>query len=572
MPFEQIKPAKWTWFSPWMIIGSVCILAAILLILAVQNINREEAFMERALLSQANVLMRSVEAGSRTGMMGLGWGSRHLQLLMEETAQQSDVFYLAVVTQNGRVVSHSDPSKLDRLLPVSVPLSGTTTSRFVGERKNVFEVIREYQPWHRQRAGNAWKGCTMPGRSADEKLYIVVGLDPSPFEEAQAQDVRQTALLFVIMLLIGAAGFMCLVWAHHYRSARSSLKDVQAFTATVMAQMSVGMMATDRAGSIQRANDAARAILKHEEIAGSIDDFPCFGPVARRLRQDGSVVEQEIQCRAGRGNEPIPLLVNGAAIRDGQERTAGYVFLFSDLTNIKHLEERLRRSERLAGLGRLAAGVAHEIRNPLSSIKGFATILAGRFREDERSRKIADVMVQEVDRLNRVVTELLDYARPTEITKQRTSCKELIENTLRLIEQDAGQNGISVQSVTVPRDLVIAVDSDRFSQVLLNLYLNAVQAMEQGGTLKVEAFQKNGCAVLRVSDTGSGIPPDHLTHIFDPYFTTKAQGVGLGLANVHKFIEAHGGEIQVESTPGEGTSFIIHLPLNGQANLENALP
>jgi two-component system sensor histidine kinase HydH len=102
--------------------------------------------------------------------------------------------------------------------------------------------------------------------------------------------------------------------------------------------------------------------------------------------------------------------------------------------------------------------------------------------------------------------------------------------------------------------------------------LNAVQAMEQGGTLKVEAFQKNGCAVLRVSDTGSGIPPDHLTHIFDPYFTTKAQGVGLGLANVHKFIEAHGGEIQVESTPGEGTSFIIHLPLNGQANLENALP
>ena len=247
-------------------------------------------------------------------------------------------------------------------------------------------------------------------------------------------------------------------------------------------------------------------------------------------------------------------------MRNGIGEAVGNVFLFTDMTNIKQLEEQLRRSERLAALGRLAAGVAHEIRNPLSSIKGFSTILAGRVKDDERGRKIAEVMGQEVERLNRVVSELLDYARPTELRKSPQNCLEILRHSVHLVEMDARHQGVAVESRVEPQDLEVQVDPDRFSQILLNLYLNALQSMERGGTFQVRACEDAGQVVFKVTDSGEGIPPEDLPHIFDPYFTTKPRGVGLGLANVHKLMEAHGGDIEVESQPGKGTTFTLRLP------------
>jgi two-component system, NtrC family, sensor histidine kinase HydH len=552
------NPARLTWFSPWLIMGSVCLLAGILLVLAVKNIHREKEFMLRALLSQANVLMRSLEASNRTGMMGMGWGQRQLQLLMEETAQQADVVFLALVSSNGRVLAHSSPDRSGKILPASFPKTGQTVYRFSEEGKKIFEVTRAFQPWSRHRGGGEWdRWCAANQFESQRNLYIIVGLDPTPFEDAHQQDMNQTLLLFGIMFLVGAAGILSLVWAQNYRTARCSLQDIRAFTSTLLNQMPIGLIAIDPKGHIQKSNEAARIMMKRPGgIIGKIDDYPCLLPIASRLRREDTVVDQEIQCSLSHG-ESVPLLVNAATIRDGEQHIAGQVFLFTDMTNIKQLEERLRRSERLAGLGQLAAGVAHEIRNPLSSIKGFATILANRFREGDRSREVADVMVQEVERLNRVVTELLDYARPIELQKRSVSCREFIQDSIRLIEKDASHVGVKISLSVEPEDLHLEVDPDRFSQVLLNLYLNAIQAMDGGGTLEIGAFRKADHVVLRISDTGAGISAEHLPHVFDPYFTTKPQGVGLGLANVHKFVEAHGGTVKVTSQPGQGTSFIL---------------
>ena len=143
-------PSRWVWFSPVMIIGSVCILAGILLILAVKNINREKQFMERALLSQANVLMRSVEAGSRTGMMGNGWGRQRRQTLIEEMAQQSEILYLALVDSMGRIIAHSDPEQVGKTLSPAFPRAGETSCRFTDKDPGAFEVMRTFQPWCRQ--------------------------------------------------------------------------------------------------------------------------------------------------------------------------------------------------------------------------------------------------------------------------------------------------------------------------------------------------------------------------------------------------------------------------------------
>ncbi|MDR3566971.1 MAG: ATP-binding protein [Syntrophobacteraceae bacterium] len=554
------NPARLAWLSPWLLIGSVCLLASILFFLAVKNVNREREFTKRALLSQADVLMRSVEAGTRTGM-GMGWGRRQYQTLLEETAHQSGVLFLALATPAGRVVAHSDPRKIGETLKLTTPKPGATSHAFFGGAERRFEVMRSFRPLRGRGRGRCSNDhCGLGGPGLQKELFIVVGLDPAPLEAASRQDVHQTVILFGTMLLVGAAGFISLFWAHNFRQARARLQGMRAFTSTVLNQMPVGMLMTDLGGRIERSNEAACSILKSQDDPQGchIGDFSGFLTIAKRLKREETVIEEAIECRLS-DSASVPLLVNAALIRDSNGLPGGHVYLFSDMSGVRRLEEQLRRSERLAGLGKLAAGVAHEIRNPLSSIKGFATILAGRTRGDQKSREIADTMVQEVERLNRAVTELLNFAKPADINLRRLSCKELIADSLRLIEGDCLQQGVRIESEVLPEDLPIEGDPDLLAQVLLNLYLNGIHAMPEGGTLSLRAFRAPEGVAIVVKDSGTGIRAEHLPHIFDPYFTTKPRGVGLGLANVYKFVSAHGGQIEVQSAPGKGSTFMIRF-------------
>ena len=561
MTSSSSRSALWTVIPPWMVLGSAAILAGILLFLAFKNANREKEFMEEALLSEGKLLIRSIEAGSRAGMMGMGWGQGQIQMLLEETAQQPDVLYAAIVDPAGKIVSHSKPDRVGETLSLSLPREGETNHFFSPGDPGAFEVVRAFQPWLRHRGGGRGEGRRFhETRNCRKDLYIVVGLDTTPFEEARRQDMHQTALLFGMMFVVGAAGFFSLGLAQHYRSARRSLQDIRAFTTTLVNRMPVGLVAVDNDGRVQTTNEAALHILREDaHPPENLAEYPCFLSILERIRHEETVVEQEILCETADARQ-IPLLVNAAAMHGGPETAAGYVFLFSDITRIKALEEQLRRSERLASLGRLAAGIAHEIRNPLSSIKGFAAILAKRHGDDDRSREISEVMIQEVERLNRVISELLDFARPTELHREPCALSELIRRTLPLVEKEAAERNVRIGHRVEPEGLQAEIDPDRFAQILLNLYLNAVQAMDEGGDLRVEAFEDETHLLVRVSDTGPGIRPDHLPHIFDPYFTTKPAGVGLGLANVYKLVEAHEGEIRAENRPEGGTAFTVLIP------------
>jgi two-component system sensor histidine kinase HydH len=213
-------------------------------------------------------------------------------------------------------------------------------------------------------------------------------------------------------------------------------------------------------------------------------------------------------------------------------------------------------------VGRLAAGVSHEIRNPLSSIKGFATYFKERYHDIPENQQISNLMIQEVDRLNRVVGQLHEFARPITISKKSTNLRTLLENSLKLIERQTFEENINIQTRFDTDIGDVRVDPDRINQVFLNLYLNAIESMKNGGDLKVWLLkneEKNGIEI-RIQDTGTGISQEDLTHIFDPYFTTKASGTGLGLAIVHNIIEAHGGEIKVDSLLEQGTIITLFLP------------
>lgn len=573
------------WLSPWLIIGSVSLLAVILAVIALRNLDREKRFMQTSLTTLAHVLMESLEAGSRTGMLGrMGWGRGHLQLLMEQMAQEPHVLYLRLVDQKGRVVVSSNPQEAGREIPPTGPseAGGHAFSDFQG--KKAFELTRPFDPWARcalapRSPCSDDRGAHAPGMGhgpGGERanpfpeagpLRLVVGLDATPLQEALRQDLAHNVLLLAILFLLGAAGLIALFWAHGYRLARKSLRTMQAMTDAIFARMPIGLIATDRRGIIRRTNPAAASLLGPRAGPGqTLDALPALESLRRRLEKGEDPVEDNIVCDAEHGKKSLPLLIHATGIKGPDEETSGFVFLLSDMTAVHTLEQKLRRHERLAALGKLASGVAHEIRNPLSSIKGFAAILARKAGDDPTAQDVARTMTHEVDRLNRVISELLEFARPAELDPKPVRLRDIIRHSLKLVEKDAHHAGVQLAVDIVPPDLEAVLDADRFAQVLLNLYLNAIQAMERGGALTVRALMEPGVLRVEVEDSGPGIAPEALGHIFDPYFTTKPNGVGLGLSIVHKIVEAHGGDIFVDKAGGDGTRFVIRIPQKDAAD------
>ncbi|EPK7471735.1 two-component system sensor histidine kinase ZraS [Klebsiella aerogenes] len=231
----------------------------------------------------------------------------------------------------------------------------------------------------------------------------------------------------------------------------------------------------------------------------------------------------------------------------------------------QQLQEAMARKEKLMALGHLAAGVAHEIRNPLSSIKGLAKYFAERTPPGGEAQELALVMAKEADRLNRVVSELLELVRPAHLNYQPVDINALIHHSLQLVSQDAQSRGIALQFTPRPELTSIKADPDRLNQVLLNLYLNAMQAIGRDGVIHVSASEADRQRVkIVVKDSGKGMSDEELQAIFTPYFTTKADGTGLGLAVVQNIIEQHGGTIRAESQPGAGAIFTLWLPVDAQ--------
>lgn len=235
------------------------------------------------------------------------------------------------------------------------------------------------------------------------------------------------------------------------------------------------------------------------------------------------------------------------------------------LSEIGALEAELVRRERLSTLGNMAAAVAHEVRNPLNAVSVGLQRLRVEFQPAaaEEYGRLLELMQGEVRRLNAIVEEFLSLARPLPLRREPVRVPDLLDEVLGLVEAEARRAGIRIER-SVPADLpAVEADGDRLKQVLLNLVLNAVQAMPDGGTVTLGAALARRALTLTVADTGPGIPPEVLPRLFEPYVTTRAKGLGLGLAIARRIVEAHGGRIEVESRPGRGACFRITLPLGG---------
>jgi two-component system, NtrC family, sensor histidine kinase HydH len=231
---------------------------------------------------------------------------------------------------------------------------------------------------------------------------------------------------------------------------------------------------------------------------------------------------------------------------------------------LQEAEEAVRRSDRLAALGQLSAGLAHELRNPLGTIRASSEMLEQSMAaENEVSREVAGFIRSEVDRCNALITRFLQFARPVELQREKVDLGKILDQAITLVEREAP--GIAIYRNYEPELRPFPFDVTLMERVFYNLILNAAQASSAGGTVTVKTRSAGGTAEVAVIDRGAGIQPANLKNIFNPFFTTKPSGVGLGLAIVSKIVDEHGGKITVESEPGKGSIFRVALPMEPAA-------
>ncbi len=257
-------------------------------------------------------------------------------------------------------------------------------------------------------------------------------------------------------------------------------------------------------------------------------------------------------------NMSISQLLNSA----GEQ--LGLVLIFEDTTREIRMEEEFRRMGELAAIGQLAASIAHELRNPLSSIKGAAQFLQKEYEDESSIVEFLGIIVEEVNGLNKLTTEFLDFARPMQLELKTITLNRVVEKTLQLMSVHITDNNVVVRESLCANPPEIQADAEQLEQVLKNIIINALQAMPEGGVLTLETGATSaGGAYMAISDTGIGISPDKIDRIFQPFVTTKTKGTGLGLSVVHKIVENHGGKIEVTSEVGKGSTFRVSLPRIG---------
>jgi two-component system, NtrC family, sensor histidine kinase PilS len=374
------------------------------------------------------------------------------------------------------------------------------------------------------------------------------------------------ATLLVVAILAGGLGEQYRATRQELETRQKDLRDLRAFKDLVFQSVGTGLIALDQEHRITAFNRAA------EEITGVVapraigQAWSSLIGAAIPLEPIEAVITAN--PRASARNEAVlrrpdgttvPVRMTFSALRSGEGERLGLISACEDLSAIRDMESRMRQADRLATVGRMAANIAHEIRNPLASLTGAIEVLTSPLTADDARERLSQIVARESERLNHIIKNFLEYARPAPLSIATFDVAAAVEEVLLLLEYRASPGSLKVIREFAP-SIPWAVDAQQFRQILWNLCLNAVEAMPDGGELRVSVAVRGETLEVAVSDTGDGIATADVSHVFEPFFSTKPEGTGLGLALVHRIVLDHGGEIDVRSSPGLGTTFTLALP------------
>ncbi len=487
--------------------------------------------------------------------------------LIRRIREKRIIGHLCIFTETGDVNYHSKPDfKIDiNNLRWAINSKKEKSSNF-RKLKNgtaVYEITRRIPSFF----NNTKKSAPSLNATFD---YIVLGIEMTEFEAARKADINHSVIMVLILMLLAGSALFFIYIIRIYYHVNFKLFESRDYIHSVVENMANGLISINHAGVIAACNRPAEILLGIEKqgssLTVSLDEFIDFEDTGiMATLTDGLIVRnKEIQYKNPDG-QIHTILLNATPLSESKNNIKGAVIILNDLSEIKILEDKVRRVEQFAVIGKIAAVVAHEIRNPLSSIRGFATFFCKTLPESEKNYEYANIIVDEVDRINRVITELLQYSSSETLVVKNTDLRSLVEQTLLLIELDLNGRDSEV-IISIPDDFYkVNIDPDKMKQVLLNLLLNAIQVTE--GKLLIEigaSIAEDNSVHLWVEDNGPGINVKEKKIIFDPFFSLREQGSGLGLSIVQKIVEAHGGQITFNSPikpDSKGTRFTITLPL-----------
>lgn len=402
----------------------------------------------------------------------------------------------------------------------------------------VLQIVREVTGW--RHAGG-------PVRDAE-----VVGVFLS--------GITHVSAVFLVALLAGYLSEQLRDTGQRLRFASRDLEALKALNEHIITSIQSGLVSYTLDHRVIFFNPSAARItgLEAEEVLyGSILDL--FPGLAQRDDLDHRWEEEFVR----RDGERRTLGMSLSQLLDSQGEHQGWILIFQDLSPLRRMEEEVRRSEHLAALGKVAAGIAHEIRNPLASMSGSIQMLSRSDRLNPTEQKLMRIVLRETDRLNELITEFLQYARPSppqlEPLDLRLLLGEMVE-VFGFLRYGSVENIPVKVSLEMEQDVRIDADPKQLKQVFWNLLNNAAEAMPEGGPVQVCVRRAAGRVEVQIVDHGVGISQEALERLFEPFFTTKDGGTGLGLALVQRIVEAHGGTIRVESEVGRGTSIAVSLP------------
>jgi len=422
-----------------------------------------------------------------------------------------------------------------------------------------------------------WHFIVLPAIGMGVAIGVFRALDAYAFTDlgplaASAWPIVRT--LLITLLMASLIAWLALKHKGEYEAeldARNAvIVSTRDFLQSVIEGSGEAIVTLDSEGRVTSWNRAAERIYgwTAREMAGqSVERVLPDDPEARadwersmRALREGGTIRDSETTRIRRDGVPITVRITRSPLEDPSGRYVGSTAIIRDVTDLKEMEARLLDRERLAAVGELAAQVAHEIKNPLAGIRGACEILSAGYRNGDPKNEMAVEVIRQVDRLNRTVEELLLFARPKELHPSPTNIHEVLDRTLGVLLEDPRTHGIEVVRRYADPMPILRVDPQQIEQVLFNVLLNAFQAVDYRGRITVTTRVNGAAARVAIHDTGPGIPAGIEERIFKPFFTTRAQGCGLGLAIVRNLVQAHGGSIRAATPPGGGAEFTITLP------------
>lgn len=527
-------------------------LTLILAISTYRNVNRERTQMEESVTREGAALLRLFETVLRSRDYGGSESVVEVQQLVSAAAPNENIAYIFMFNQQGLILAHSNPEMVGEFIDGGVPKGSEPFSFRKGDSaEHLFEVRRGFHP--------------VPSEQTPTH-YLGIGLEMGTLERAHHEDRRHTMMMAAMLILLGSGSLFFILVVQNFHLVQRTLNQMKSYIHYVVESMANGLISLDSKGAVTTINRAAQELVGVSESESKSLEIDRLLPahateIQEVLEHNHTILNKEIVLKHP-GGLAIPVNLSATQVKDERGAKLGVVVLLNDMREMVELQERAKRAEHLASIGRMAATVAHEVRNPLSSIRGFAQFFANLFKDNTEERTYALAMMKESNRLNRVVSELLDYARPLELKVEPASIETLFLDVVRRIELEKSDSRIEVIQEIQPDMPDVQLDHDRMLQVLLNLMQNSIDAMPNGGQLILSAMwgAERKCVQIGVQDTGDGISQADMSRLFEPFFTTKARGAGLGLAVVRKIVDAQDGEVEVKSKEGVGTEVILTLP------------